>query len=103
MYQGTTPTIIWKLPFAASLVKKCTISFRQNGANIDELRKTEANCTLADDTISLVLTQEETLLFDPKYNVKIQLKVLTADGVTMATIPEKLRVCEIFDREVFTT
>lgn len=102
MFQGTTPTIEWALPFAASLVKECTVTFRQNGANIDELRKTKANCTLADEKISLVLTQEETLLLNLEYNVEIQLKVWTTDGATMATKPEKVRVCEIFDKEVFT-
>lgn len=100
MIQGTTPTHEFVLPFAAELVKEVRITYEQNGEIV--LEKAETDCTFVENSIKLELTQEETLLFDTKYNVKIQLKVLTTEGKVMASQIESVRVGEILNKEVLT-
>lgn len=98
MMQGTTPTHEFILPFDAATVREVRVTYKQNGATV--LEKTETDCTKDGNSIKVVLTQEETFKFDPKYNVEIQLRVLTADGVAMTSQPEKVRCSEAFNTEV---
>ena len=83
MFRATTPTHIFSLPFETSLLKKILITYKQDDAII--LEKTEADCTLDGNDVKIVLTQEETLLFDTENRVFIQLRILTTDGKALAS------------------
>lgn len=98
MMQGSTPTHEFVLPFEAATVQEARVTYRQNGEIV--LEKTEADCTAEGNSIKVVLTEEETFNFSPEYNVQIQLRVLTADGVAMTSQPEQVRCGEAFNKEV---
>lgn len=98
MIRGTTPTHIFKLPFATDVLEEIMILYVQNGEEI--LQKNIADVTLGTDTISLTLTQEETFLFDHKKNVQIQLRVKTTAGNVLASSIMVVRVEECLSEEV---
>ena len=98
MIRGTTPTHIFNVPFSTSLIKELRISYAQDGLIV--LEKTEATATLTDNTISVELTQEETLSFNDKKNIALQVKVLTTDGKVLATQIQQVRVDRCLSEEV---
>jgi hypothetical protein len=49
---------------------------------------------------SVTLTQEETKIFKPKYDVEVQLRVLTADDRALATPKYKISVWDVINDEV---
>ena len=85
MIRGTTPTHTFVLPFNTSLVSSARISYAQRGNVL--LKKETPACTLEanTNTISVTLSQEDTLLFNSGLYVDIQLRVLTTDGVALST------------------
>lgn len=76
--RGTTPTHIFRLPFDTALIKSVRITYAHNKKPV--LIKETEQCTLEGDTITVRLTQEETLLFKNNWDVEIQLRVLKTDG-----------------------
>lgn len=75
MYRGTTPTFTFKLPIAASSLTEAVISFRQaGGASMDKLL---SDCTVSEDTLTVSLTEEETLSLRARtvQPLEIQLRV----------------------------
>ncbi len=78
MVQGTTPTHIFTLPFSADTLKEVMVIYAQN--NEELFHKDTAECTINQNQLSLKLTQKETFLFDPAFNVQIQVRVLKTDG-----------------------
>ena len=75
MIRGTTPTLKFKLPFAAALVETCYVKLSQSGKVVIE--KTTEDCEMNGAKILCKLTQRETLLLNHKKNVDIQLRVKT--------------------------
>ena len=74
MYRGTTPTLIFTLPFDCSNITKLNIAFAQDEKVI--LEKELDSCDLNGKTLSVTLTEEDTLLFDCKKRcVEIQLRI----------------------------
>lgn len=74
MYRGTTPTFIFKLPFAGDQITALNLCFAQRGQTV--LEKTLNACAVGEDTVQVTLTEEETLLFDSqKGMVEMQLRV----------------------------
>lgn len=59
MYRGTTPTFQFKLPIAAATITAASITFRQSGGV--DIEKTLSDCTISEDTLTVSLTEEETL------------------------------------------
>ena len=96
MIRGTTPTLQFKLPFMASLIKSAQIliSYVDNLKEI-VIEKTLDECELGETTISTELTQEETLAFPSPVTAEVQLRVIIdRDGkdVALATEPYKVKV-----------
>ena len=78
MRRGTTPTHTFTLPFDPSMIEKLRIVYVQMGQVV--LTKTEADAEIKENTVSVHLTEAETLSFQCKQNVDIQLKVSTGSG-----------------------
>ena len=78
MIRGTTPTLKFNLPFAASLVEACYVTLSQSGRVVVE--KTTEDCIASGNAILCKLTQRETLWLSHKKNVDIQLRVKTKNG-----------------------
>lgn len=99
MFRGTTPTHTWNLPFDSSLLKEVSITYMQNDENV--IKKTEDDCTMEGNRISITLSQEDTLKLEPKVRTTVQLKVMTINDSVMATKPKSISVSDIQDEEVW--
>lgn len=98
MIRGTTPTHTWELPFDVSLIAEARVLYAQDGKLL--LKKTTEDCIMEGKTLKVTLSQEDTLNFDDKKNVEIQLRVLTTDRKSLATTPVKKDIGEVLDDEV---
>lgn len=101
MIKGTTPTLQFNLPFEASAIKSAEIvlQYVDNAKSVTIERSLE-DCIVGEKSISAVLTQEETLALPAPATARVQLRVLTFDGVSMATVPHKVTVKELLKESV---
>lgn len=97
MRLGTTPKYTFELPFGTESVKKAKITFRQMSKII--LEKT-SDCVIKEKAVEISLTQEETFLFDPRFKVDVQLRVVTQGGDVLSTDIYSFDVVECLDKEV---
>ncbi len=73
MTRGTTPEITFQLPFDAGALTKLSIAFEQNGVLV--LEKTLEDCTVSGQTVTVPLTEADTLAFRQNGSVlQIQLR-----------------------------
>jgi len=99
MIRGTTPTHIFNLPFDTSLVADLRIIYAQNDKEI--LVKKLEDCTLEGQSVSLILKEWETFLFDcSKKNVQIQLRVVTHNGEVLTSSIKTVSVDKCLNHEV---
>lgn len=100
MVQGTTPTLLFKFSVDLDLIIDWRICFYQQGK--ENLIKTAKDCIIDENNVIYVkLSQEETLAFDEKKILKIQVKALTKDNNVIPSQIVKNYVCEILDKAVF--
>lgn len=83
MRRGTTPTHTFTLPFHTESVKNAMIVYVQGDREI--LRKNVSQCRMDGNTLSVTLTQEETLKFRCDKRAQIQVRVLTHLGEALAS------------------
>lgn len=93
LIRGTTPIIVLKLPFAANLLAKAYITFSQCGKVVIE--RTLEECEIEGDTISIQLTQEETLKLSCSYPVEKQIRAIDIAGNVIASKVSKDNVEKI--------
>ena len=98
MIKGTTPKHTFTLPFDTSIISKCKVVYGQGGVEL--FSKRTEDCVLDGNTISTVLTQEETLTFDYHKGVEIQLRVLTHSGEALASVTTTIGIAKCLDNEV---
>lgn len=99
MIRGTTPTHIFTTPLDVEIISDLRLSYAQEGVEIFNKKKSEV--TLDGKTISVRLTQEETLKFDTAKGVaQIQLKVLTAGGDVFSSDVMNVNVWDSINNEV---
>ena len=76
--RGTTPPFDFTLPFDTALLSECRISFAQYSASktkVIVVQKNIEDLVLNGTTVSLELTQQETLKFRDKADIELELKV----------------------------
>lgn len=85
MIRGTTPTLEFTMPFDTSLIAELYITITQNGATA--LEKTLSDCNCNDTSVSLTLTQEDTLRLEqkPYSDSEMQIRVRTVAGEVLAS------------------
>lgn len=98
MIRGTTPTHTFTLPFHSSLVQSAMIIYAQNDKEV--FHKDIYECVLSDNTISTTLTQEDTLKFNHRFNVQVQVRILTVEGVAMASYENVISCGKCLNDEV---
>ena len=98
MIQGTTPTHTFDIPFDTALINKMRILYAQNNKLV--LEKENADCSIDGNTITVRLTQEDTLKFVADALVQIQLRILTAGGDALASDIVNVDCRRILDDEV---
>lgn len=107
MIRGTTPTHTFTFEkLDPSTLKDLNVYYAQQGVEL--LKKTKEDFVFSTKeadigiiyTASVTLTQEETKLFKAKFDVEVQLRVLTADDRALATPKYKLSVWDVINDEV---
>lgn len=106
MIRGTTPTHTFTFDnLNPSTFKILNIYYAQQGVEI--FCKTKEDCVFSSKETdagtqylaSVTLTQEETKSFKAKYDVEIQLRVLTAEDKSLATPKYKIDVWDVINDE----
>lgn len=87
--------VFFEYPFSKEETKKIEIVFEQNDKII--LKKTLKNCFFSENILSVMLTQEETMLFDSVHEIKMQIQCVLIDGATPKSI-----VMSTFADEILT-
>lgn len=99
MRQGTTPTIqITVNNIDLADMERIYVVFEQNG---NLLKKSMTDLKVENNVISVLLTQEETLSFK-NGNCNIQLRMITYDGIAMASPIKTINVYSVLNKEVIT-
>ena len=83
MFRGTTPTLRFRIPFDTSAINVMYITIAQNGEIV--LDKEKDDCVLEGETITLRLTQADTLRLTEEYPVEIQMRCRLHDGNALAS------------------
>jgi hypothetical protein len=100
MYRGTTPTITFKISSDLNFnyIKEVWFTLVSGSKKIT---KTKSECSLDEDakTISITLTQEETLKFSTG-SVNVQMRILTKEGKAFATPIKTLSINNILKEGV---
>lgn len=92
MIRGTTPTITYNFPFAVSGISKIRIYFLQGKDTL--ITKTESDCTFSGQSVSVMLTQQETFKFSAKKRLETKSRFLLSTGVVGGTKPKFIDVEE---------
>lgn len=100
MIKGTTPTHIFTLPFGAETIKTIQIIYAQNG--VEKLTKSNADCALEGNSVSVKLTQEDTFAFADDACVEVQVRVLTMGNDALASRVMRVHCHECLSDEVLT-
>ena len=98
MRRGTTPTHTFNLPEDFTTLEELKIVYAQSGKEI--LTKYKQDCAPRGTSVSVTLTQEETLKFSACSPCQIQLRALTATGQALASEIMEIKVLPILDNGV---
>ena len=83
--RGTGPTLGFTTPYEQELVDRGYITFQQNGVNVLDIPFDGDQVEIEDNMIYCTLTQSQTLVFDSKVNLKIQIRAVLTSGVPVAS------------------
>lgn len=83
MIRGTTPQLAFNLPFDTSIIKTVWVTFSQYNKEVFTI-ETES-LTMDGPTVSVELTQAQTLQLSQNDSVEIQLRILTTNGDALAS------------------
>lgn len=100
MIRGTTPKHVFQLPISTHQISKVRIIYSQSKTIV--LEKNETDCQLSGNEISLVLSQEETMKFKDYLDAKVQIRVLTISGESLASEVFIVSVGELLKDEVLS-
>jgi 3D (Asp-Asp-Asp) domain-containing protein len=98
MRRGTTPKHTFTIPFDTAVIDKVRVIYAQ-GDNV-VLIKTDDGVSLSGNNIDVKLTQEETLRFNCRDCVKVQIRILTSAGDALSSDPCLVFVGDCLDDEV---
>ena len=98
MMCGTTPTHTFTLPFPVDEIKSVRIIYSQGDKPL--FVKETDDCTLENNTITVKLTQEDTLKFDHKKSVFVQVRVLTHNDDSLISGIKSISVGRCLEKEV---
>lgn len=93
MFRGTTPTLEFILPFSTDLLKDILVTVAQK--NVPIINKTMADATCSDNTVTVQLTQADTLKLNDKFDAHVQLRVKTKNDEVFASDIFRVAVSQI--------
>lgn len=83
MIRGTTPTLIFELPFEVAVLSQAWITLSQN--NNEVLTKELSDCEADGNTLTVRLTQEDTLKLQGNTYTQMQIRCKHIDGTAFAS------------------
>lgn len=83
IYRGTTPKMVFTVPFSTELISKAYITFMQKDRKAFD--KELSDCECEGNKIILKLTQDDTLNLVSNIKVNIQIRALLTDGSAVAS------------------
>lgn len=93
MIRGTTPTHIFDTDISLVAADEIYITYVQGNTRLE---KTNADTEVTDDTVTVELTQEETLMFAANdYKAAVQIRAKFPDGTAVASNIMNMRVAPI--------
>lgn len=95
MRRGTNPVLTFELPEAIT-ISALYITFQQNRQTVLEKDLTDVTYDQESGTITLPLSQEDTLLFSELEPVWVQIRLRDNLGNAVASEPMRVNVGEIF-------
>ena len=99
LYRGTTPSFEFETEVPLKNIKTIIITLTQLNTII--LEKIDDNVIiLGDNKIKINLTQEESLLFSSKYDIKLQARIVYKNTKAIASDEKIFRLHEILNKEV---
>ena len=101
MIKGTTPTLHFNIPIETKNIKAAEIVLQYvDNAKTVTIERTLDDCVVGEKSIAAVLTQEETLSLPAPAIAKVQLRVLTNDGTSLATLPYDVTIKKLLKESV---
>lgn len=97
IYQGSTPTHQYTIPYPKDAVSEVLITYAQNDKIVVE--KTGESVTVSDYAVQTELTQTDTLKFLTQDPVAIQLKIKFTTGKVLPSDILYAPVMEVLNRE----
>ena len=98
MMRGTTPVHTFELPFDTELVSCARVVYAQDEEVV--LIKEHDDCILEGNTVTVHLTQADTLKFNCRKAAQVQVRIKTTAGEVLASQVERLPVDRCLDGEV---
>lgn len=98
MRQGTTPTHTFTLPFDTNIVSKVRVIYAQG--EIVKVVKRENEVQMEGNTITVTLTQADTLRLNHRLRTEIQIRVLTHSEDAFASDIIEVRTDRCLTEEV---
>lgn len=95
MRRGTSPTLTFTTPYTQDEVESGYITFKQRGAIVIDVPLNDPSVTINDNSISVTLTQEQTLALTTADVCKIQIRALLTGGKAVASNIVQDTVCPI--------
>jgi archaellum component FlaF (FlaF/FlaG flagellin family) len=102
MIRATTPTHTFTIDannLDLSTAQNIRLTYVQNGTTI--LEKNKNDVSIDGNTLTYVLTQEDTLAFNAAIPVEIQVTIKTSEGVVLKTGIVTIRADRALNTEVF--
>lgn len=96
--RGTTPTHTIGVPPEVGLIAKARVVYAQDGKAV--FKKENESCTIEEDSVSVKLTQEDTLSLTCSKTCEIELHVLTPGNDSIISEPIVAVVTKCLDNEV---
>ena len=98
MRRGTTPTHTFKSPVDFTTVDVIYVTYSQDGRKIIE--KSKEDIEITEDTLTVTLSQTDTLAFSTIGEVEIQVRAKFPDGSALASNVIKTQACKILKEGV---
>ena len=101
MIKGTTPTLQFNLPIETSIIKSAEIVVQYvDNAKTVTIERSLEECEVGRNSISAVLTQEETLALPAPTIVNVQLRIMTNDDKVLASRVIDVSINELLKESV---
>lgn len=95
MRRGTTPKLTFTTPYDADIIDHGFITFKQRGAIVFDVSLADESVTVADQSIAVQLTQEQTLALTTAAYCEVQIRAVLTSEKAVASNIVKIPICAI--------